>query len=281
MGDWSFLSTLLDKVLVHSTVIGKIRMSILFIFSTLIFRILVLGAEVENVWGDEQSDLVCNTFTPGCENVCYNWKFPISHVCFWVLQINFMSTPTLLYLGHAIHTIHQKNKLREKLKCNQSVMTPKYTNENGKVQIKGRLLCSYLTQLFFKIVLEAAFIVGQYYLYNFVMIPEFHCKKFPCPITQCFMSRSTEKTIFNIMFAVACVSLALNMLEVCYLLCCRVRKWPKYEGEELYNTKANSPLPLGAISQETAESIKQNGMNGVMENHWANRSHSTPEEMQL
>ncbi|XP_060772414.1 gap junction Cx32.2 protein-like [Neoarius graeffei] len=278
MGDWSFLSTLLDKVQVHSTVIGKIWMSVLFIF-----RILVLGAGVENVWGDEQSDLVCNTFTPGCENVCYDWKFPISHVRFWVLQIIFVSTPTLLYLGHAIHTIHQENKLREKLKRNQSVMTPKYTDENGKVQIKGRLLCSYLTQLFFKIVLEVAFIVGQYYLYGFVMIAEFQCEMSPCPyVTQCFMSRPTEKTIFNIfMFAVACVSLALNVLEVCYLLCCRVRRRPKYKGEELYNTKASSPLPLGAISRETAESIKQNGMNGVIEKRWANRSHSAAEEMQL
>uniref|UniRef100_A0A3B4DZ51 Gap junction protein n=1 Tax=Pygocentrus nattereri TaxID=42514 RepID=A0A3B4DZ51_PYGNA len=219
MGDWGFLSTLLDKVQSHSTVIGKIWMSVLFIF-----RILVLGAGVENVWGDERSDMVCNTQTPGCENVCYDWKFPISHVRFWVMQIIFVSTPTLLYLGHAIHVIHQENKLREMQKNKQLVKSPKYTDENGKVQIKGRLLGSYLTQLFFKIILELAFIVGQYYLYGFVMVPEFHCDQSPCRLkTECFMSRPTEKTIFIIfMLAVACVSLALNVLEVCYLLCRRI-----------------------------------------------------------
>ncbi|KAL6486604.1 hypothetical protein MHYP_G00059960 [Metynnis hypsauchen] len=210
MGDWGFLSALLDKVQSHSTVIGKIWMSVLFIF-----RILVLGAGVENVWGDERSDMVCNTQTPGCENVCYDWKFPISHVRFWVMQIIFVSTPTLLYLGHAIHVIHQENKLREMQRNKQLVKSPKYTDENGKVQIKGRLLGSYLTQLFFKIILEVAFIVGQYYLYGFVMVPEFHCDQSPCRLkTECFMSRPTEKTIFIIfMLVVACVSLALNVLE--------------------------------------------------------------------
>lgn len=271
MGDWGFLSTLLDKVQAHSTVIGKIWMSVLFIF-----RILVLGAGVENVWGDEQSDFVCNSLTPGCENVCYDLKFPISHVRFWVLQIIFVSTPTLLYLGHAIHIIHQENKLRELRKSNPSVMTPKYTDENGKVRIKGRLLCSYLTQLFFKIILEVAFIVGQYYLYGFIMTPEFLCKKSPCPVvTQCFMSRPTEKTIFIIfMLVVACVSLALNVLEVCYLLCCRVRRLPNSD------TKASGP-PLGALSLEAVQSIRQNGMNGVIEKHWAYRHHSAAEEMQV
>lgn len=275
MGDWGFLSTLLDKVQAHSTVIGKIWMSVLFIF-----RILVLGAGVENVWGDEQSDLVCNTLTPGCTNVCYDWKFPISHVRFWVLQIIFVSTPTLLYLGHAIHIIHQENKLRELRKSNLLVTAPKYTDENGKVRIKGRLLCSYLTQLFFKIILEVALIVGQYFLYGFIMIPEFLCKQHPCPmVTQCFMSRPTEKTIFIIfMLAVACVSLALNVLEVCYLICCRRRS--KYEEQVLYETKATSS-PSGAINQIATESIRQNGMNRVMEKRWTYRSHAAVEEAQL
>ncbi|KAL0164972.1 hypothetical protein M9458_040725, partial [Cirrhinus mrigala] len=113
MGDWGFLSALLDKVQSHSTVIGKIWMSVLFIF-----RILVLGAGAESVWGDERSNLVCNTNTPGCENVCYDWKFPISHIRFWAMQIIFISTPTLVYLGHVVHVIHQENKLREEQKRN-------------------------------------------------------------------------------------------------------------------------------------------------------------------
>ncbi|XP_029965926.1 gap junction Cx32.2 protein-like [Salarias fasciatus] len=222
MGDWGFLSTLLEKVQSHSTVIGKIWMSVLFLF-----RIMVLGAGAESVWGDEQSDFICNTQQPGCENVCYDWTFPISHIRFWVLQILFVSTPTLIYLGHAMQVIHKEDKLREILKSpgGTLVKVPKYSDEKGNVKIKGNLLGSYLTQLVAKIIIEAGFIVGQYYLYGFVMVPMFPCSRKPCPFTvECYMSRPTEKTIFIIfMLAVACLSLLLNVVELFYLLCTRVR----------------------------------------------------------
>ncbi|XP_061785359.1 connexin 32.3 [Nerophis lumbriciformis] len=222
MGDWGFLSSLLDKVQSHSTVIGKIWMTVLFLF-----RIMVLGAGAESVWGDEQSDFICNTQQPGCENVCYDWTFPISHIRFWVLQIIFVSTPTLIYLGHAVHVIHQENKLREEMASpgGRPVKSPKYTDEKGNVKVKGKLLGSYLTQLVFKIIIEAAFITGQYYLYGFIMVPMFPCSRKPCPFTvECYMSRPTEKTIFIIfMLAVACVSLLLNVVEVFYLLCTRCK----------------------------------------------------------
>ncbi|XP_035379839.1 connexin 32.3 [Electrophorus electricus] len=263
MGDWGFLSSLLDKVQSHSTVIGKIWMSVLFIF-----RILVLGAGAESVWGDEQSSLVCNTLQPGCENVCYDWKFPISHIRFWVMQIIFVSTPTLVYLGHAIHVIHQENKLREKIQRqlhSKGLKGPKYTDDKGHVKIKGNLLGSYLTQLFFKIILEIAFIVGQYYLYGFIMIPQFACSKKPCPYTvECFMSRPTEKTIFIIfMLVVACVSLLLNVTEVFYLLCTRVRC--RSRRRRVPNaTSAENPASLSVSWQPRVEAelaLKQNSLN--------------------
>ncbi|XP_041935042.1 gap junction gamma-3 protein-like [Alosa sapidissima] len=93
MGDWSFLGNILEEVNEHSTVIGRVWLTVLFIF-----RILILGTAAEFVWGDEQSDYVCNTQQPGCENVCYDEAFPISHIRLWVLQIIFVSTPSLLLL---------------------------------------------------------------------------------------------------------------------------------------------------------------------------------------
>ncbi|XP_007255448.2 connexin 32.3 [Astyanax mexicanus] len=267
MGDWGFLSSLLDKVQSHSTVIGKIWMSVLFIF-----RILVLGAGAESVWGDEQSSLVCNTMQPGCENVCYDWKFPISHIRFWVMQIIFVSTPTLIYLGHAFLVIHKENKLREKIKRqrdNKMLKMPKYTDDKGHVTIKGNLLGSYLTQLFFKVILELAFIVGQYYLYGFIMIPEFACSKKPCPYTvECFMSRPTEKTIFIIfMLVVACVSLLLTVIEIFYLICTRVRCRPTKQ--RMYNrTSAEHPAGLSSSWQPALgveDPLKQNKLNMQLE----------------
>ncbi|KAM6964924.1 gap junction Cx32.2 protein [Aplochiton taeniatus] len=240
MGDWSYLSALLDKVQSHSTVIGKIWMSVLFLF-----RILVLGVAADSVWGDEKSEFLCNNNHPGCRNKCYDRMFPISHVRFWVLQILFVSTPTLVYLGHAIHVIHKEKKLRERLLLQQGggggdrtdgvlLKRPKYTDERGKVRIKGTLLRSYLAQLFAKIALEVLFVAGQYYLYGFVMDVYFECPKEICPRVgaECYMSRPTEKTIFILfMLVVACLSLLLNVLEVFYLLCRRCRSASKKRSE--------------------------------------------------
>ncbi|XP_041815350.1 gap junction Cx32.2 protein [Chelmon rostratus] len=262
MGDWGFLSSLLDKVQSHSTVIGKIWMSVLFLF-----RIMVLGAGAESVWGDEQSGFICNTQQPGCENVCYDWTFPISHIRFWVLQIIFVSTPTLVYLGHAMHVIHKENKLREQnQRAKQMIKVPKYTDDKGKVKIKGNLLGSYLTQLVFKIIIEAAFIVGQYYLYGFIMVPMFPCSRKPCPFTvECYMSRPTEKTIFIIfMLVVACISLLLNVIEVFYLICTRVRCGSKSRKQKI--NSAENPASLLTTRWPTVEdSLRQNKKNMELE----------------
>ncbi|KAM6906508.1 gap junction Cx32.2 protein-like [Lycodopsis pacificus] len=221
MGEWSFLSSLLDKVQSHSTVIGKVWLSVLFIF-----RIMILGAGAEKVWGDEQSNMICNTKQPGCKNVCYDQAFPISHIRFWVLQIIFVSTPTLIYLGHVLHIIHKENKMREHVVTHSKsgiVKVPKYSDDKGHIKIEGNLLGNYMTSIFFRILLEVAFIVGQYYLYGFIMDPRVVCTRAPCPFTvECYMSRPTEKTIFIIfMLVVSCISLLLNVGEIFYLACYR------------------------------------------------------------
>ncbi|XP_046695186.1 gap junction protein alpha 8 paralog a [Silurus meridionalis] len=234
MGDWSFLGNILEEVNEHSTVIGRIWLTVLFIF-----RILILGTAAEFVWGDEQSDYVCNTKQPGCENVCYDEAFPISHIRLWVLQIIFVSTPSLVYIGHAVHHVHmeEKRKVLENAKhqCQQelyskqlpvaanqrSVHTTKDTgtNRNKKIPLEGTLLCTYICHIIFKTLFEVGFLVGQYFLYGFHILPLYKCSRWPCPNTvDCFVSRPTEKTIFIMfMLVVACVSLFLNFVEIIHL----------------------------------------------------------------
>ncbi|KFQ08953.1 Gap junction alpha-3 protein [Leptosomus discolor] len=247
MGDWSFLGRLLENAQEHSTVIGKVWLTVLFIF-----RILVLGAAAEEVWGDEQSDFTCNTQQPGCENVCYDKAFPISHIRFWVLQIIFVSTPTLIYLGHVLHIVRmeEKRKEKEELKKKGSVKDSNYPgaaasgsgggggsnnikdplvkrgkeklpirDERGRIRMGGALLRTYVFNIIFKTLFEVGFIVGQYFLYGFELKPVYQCSRSPCPHTvDCFISRPTEKTIFIIfMLVVASVSLLLNMLEIYHL----------------------------------------------------------------
>lgn len=226
MGEWSILSALLDKVQSHSTVVGKVWMSVLFLF-----RIFILAAGIDKIWGDEQSNMNCNTLSPGCRLACYDRSFPISHTRFWVLQILFVSTPTLIYLGHVLLVIRRENKLRgrleQKLGKNGMIKAPKYSDEHGKVQLKGILLFSYMLQLLFKILLEVAFIVGQYYIYGFILMPTvISFAQYPCrtPVN-CFISRPTEKSIFIIfMLAMAVLSVILNIVEMFHLMVSRIRE---------------------------------------------------------
>ncbi|KAM9338939.1 gap junction Cx32.2 protein-like [Symphorus nematophorus] len=223
MGDWSYLTLLLDKVQSHSTVVGKIWMSVLFLF-----RIFVLGAAADKVWADEVSEFYCDTLEPGCEHACYNWMFPISYIHYWVLQITFVSTPTLVYLGHAVHIIHKEKRMMSS-SDGAAVMKPRYTDDRGKVKIKGILFCTYMTQLVFKVLLEVAFCVGQFYIFGPIFLdPFFHCPMSPpCARftgAQCYISRPTEKTIFIFfMLVVSGISVFLNILEMIYLLCSRRR----------------------------------------------------------
>ncbi|XP_062983893.1 gap junction alpha-3 protein [Elgaria multicarinata webbii] len=246
MGDWNFLGRLLENAQEHSTVIGKVWLTVLFIF-----RILVLGAATEEVWGDEQSDFTCNTQQPGCENVCYDEAFPISHIRFWVLQIIFVSTPTLIYLGHVLHIVRMEEKKKEKEEemrktgisrnsghlqgskgetgsgdnssskepLPQKVEKLPLRDEHGRIRMAGALLRTYVFNIIFKTLFEIAFILGQYFLYGFELKPLYRCSRWPCPNTvDCFISRPTEKTIFIIfMLAVACLSLLLNMFEMYHL----------------------------------------------------------------
>ncbi|XP_041068957.1 gap junction alpha-4 protein-like [Carcharodon carcharias] len=256
MGDWSFLEKLLDEVQEHSTVIGKIWLTVLFIF-----RILILGTAAEYVWGDEQSDFKCNTKQPGCENVCYDKAFPISHVRYWVLQILFVSTPTLIYLGHVMHISRQEEKLKQQEEALRSLPSKdsqteliakeiarkklKYgIDETGKVKIRGALMCTYTISIIFKMSFELSFLFGQWYLYGFVMPAIYACQRLPCPHTvDCFISRPTEKTIFILfMFVVALISVLLNFLEMFHLIAkCMIRNIQTNSKKQLFLKSSDFP----------------------------------------
>lgn len=226
MADWNLLGKLLESAQEHSTVVGKVWLTVLFIF-----RILVLGAAAEKVWGDEQSGFTCDTKQPGCQNVCYDKTFPISHIRFWVMQIIFVSTPTLIYLGHILHLVRMEEKEKQKEKelaihnekqqhllGNKMKKAPVKDNQ-GHVRLRGALLRTYVFNIIFKTLFEVAFIIAQYFLYGFQLKPMYTCDRWPCPnVVNCYISRPTEKTVFILfMLAVACLSLLLNLVEMYHL----------------------------------------------------------------
>uniref|UniRef100_A0A3Q2DFC5 Gap junction alpha-3 protein-like n=1 Tax=Cyprinodon variegatus TaxID=28743 RepID=A0A3Q2DFC5_CYPVA len=224
-GDFGKLSDLLETAQKHSTTVGKVWLTVLFVF-----RIFVLVTAAKEVWGDEQSNFLCDTNQPGCQLVCYDKTFPISHVRFWVMQIIFVSTPTLIYLGLALHKKHQSiNENNQGDSTTEDLKSKSKKEEVQELPLEGGVLKAYVFNIIFKILFEVAFLVAHYFLYGFGLDPMYSCERWPC-LTKvlCYVSRPTEKTVFIIfMLVTALVSLLLNVVEGFHLLCKKAKQQKK------------------------------------------------------
>ncbi|XP_069010890.1 gap junction gamma-1 protein [Embiotoca jacksoni] len=248
---WSFLTRLLDEISNHSTFVGKIWLTLL-----IVFRIVLTAVGGESIYYDEQSKFVCNTQQPGCENVCYDEFAPLSHIRFWVFQVIMITTPTVMYLGFAMHKIARMddddyrprgrkkmpivsrgaNRDYEEAEDNgeedpmileeiepekeKEVAEKPSKKHDGRRRIKrDGLMKVYVFQLFSRAIFEASFLFGQYVLYGLEVVPSYVCTRSPCPHTvDCFVSRPTEKTIFLlIMYAVSALCLFFTLLEILHL----------------------------------------------------------------
>ncbi|KAM6367926.1 gap junction alpha-10 protein isoform 4-T4 [Alca torda] len=240
MGDWNLLGSILEEVHIHSTIVGKIWLTILFIF-----RMLVLGVAAEDVWDDEQSEFICNTEQPGCNNVCYDKAFPISLIRYWVLQIIFVSSPSLVYMGHALYRLRALEKERQKRKAHlraqledlepmpeehrrveRELRKLEEQKKVNKAPLRGSLLRTYVLHILTRSVVEVGFMI--------------------------------EKTIFMVfMNSIAAVSLFLNILEIAHLGLKKIQKSlygqprravaPAEEEASLYNSKKNSVVPPACL----------------------------------
>lgn len=264
MGDWNLLGSILEEVHIHSTIVGKIWLTILFIF-----RMLILGAAAEDVWDDELSEFVCNTDQPGCKAVCYDRAFPISLIRFWVLQVIFVSAPSLVYMGHALYCIRalEKERHRKRIQLKEEMdeielaleeqkraeRELRRLDEQKKVKkapLKGSLLRTYIIHILTRSMVEICFILGQYLLYGVQLDPLYKCDRMPCPNSvDCYISRPTEKTIFMVfMIAIAGISLLLNILEISHLGLRKIKgilQWEMYRDDDslIFKSKKKSSLP--------------------------------------
>ena len=200
MGDWSLLGNFLEEVQENSTSVGKVWLTILFIF-----RILVLGTAAESSWGDEQSDFLCDTQQPGCTNVCYDSAFPIAHIRYWVLQIVFVSTPSLIYMGHAMPHGAQGGEAAEEgaggeggeegdgegdLEGEKEYFQQKESGGSSwelylmglvVIRLRGALLQTYVLSILIRTVMEVTFVVVQYMIYGVFLKALYLCKSWPLP----------------------------------------------------------------------------------------------------
>ncbi|XP_018085749.1 gap junction delta-2 protein isoform X1 [Xenopus laevis] len=253
MGEWTILERLLEAaVQEHSTMIGRILLTVV-----VIFRILIVAIVGETVYEDEQTMFMCNTLQPGCNQACYDRAFPISHIRYWVFQIILVCTPSLCFITYSVHqSAKQKERrysflypLMEKelprdnkrmkningiLVQNQDISskdepdclevkeipnTPKKVVKSAKVKRQEGISRFYIIQVFFRNALEIGFLAGQYFLYGFSVPPIFECDRYPCvKEVECYVSRPTEKTVFLVfMFAVSGICVLLNLAELNHL----------------------------------------------------------------
>ncbi|KAM9356149.1 gap junction protein alpha 10 a [Pholidichthys leucotaenia] len=264
MGDWNLLGSILEEVHIHSTIVGKIWLTILFIF-----RMLILGAAAEDAWDDELSEFVCNTDQPGCKTVCYDRAFPISLIRYWVLQVIFVSAPSLVYMGHALYCIRALDKerhrrraqLKEELdevelaldehkRVERELRRLEEQKKVKKAPLRGSLLRTYIIHILTRSVVEVCFIMGQCILYGIQLEPLYKCERLPCPNSvDCYISRPTEKTIFMVfMIVIAGVSLFLNILEISHLGIRKIKQTlygERYTEDDslIYKAKKKASLP--------------------------------------
>lgn len=201
--NWGFLESVLSGVNKYSTVIGRVWLSILFIF-----RILVYVAAAEQVWKDEEKEFVCNTKQPGCENTCFNHFFPISQVRLWALQLIMVSTPSLLVALHVAYREYREAKHGRKL-----------YEDRGRID--GGLMCTYIVSLLFKTAFEVGSLLAFYFLYSGFDVPILlQCSLEPCPNTvDCYIAKATEKKVFlYIMGCTSILCIALNFAEMLYIV---------------------------------------------------------------
>lgn len=234
--NWNFLENVLSGVNKYSTVIGRIWLSVVFLF-----RILVYVAAAEQVWKDEQKDFVCNTRQPGCENACFDHFFPISQVRLWALQLIMVSTPSLLVALHVAYREHREARLKRKL-------------YDDKGSLDGGLFLTYTLSLLFKTGFEVGFLLAFYFIYHGFDVPILiRCSEEPCPNTvDCYIGRATEKKIFlYIMGSTSIICIILNVIEFMYIVWkrlwkCFTRRYVPVEDK--HPSRCYTPAPIVSSS---------------------------------
>ncbi|XP_066483367.1 gap junction delta-3 protein [Tiliqua scincoides] len=219
MGEWGFLSSLLDAMQEHSPMVGRFWLVVM-----LIFRILILATVGNGVFDDEQEEFECNTRQVGCKQICYDLAFPISHYRFWVFHIVVLSAPAILFV---IYSMHQATKMKHE-QAEEEAGEDEGDKTGGKAQAQFRLQPNqrtrniqtyYIVNVVVRIVAEISFLIGQWMLYGFQVGYQYICKHPMCPhLIDCFVSRPTEKTIFvQFYFMVGLVSALLSLVELAHL----------------------------------------------------------------
>lgn len=165
------------------------------------------------LYQDEQERFICNTLQPGCSNVCYDIFAPVSHFRFWLIQTMSVLLPYTVFGVYILHHVARKAVKSRSLpyrryKEIKDATGHKVPKKPSKGTVKKRVTYesddldvpdfsgSYIVQLLLRLLIEASFGVGHYYLFGFFVPRRFSCYHSPCTsVVDCYISRPTEKSI--------------------------------------------------------------------------------------
>uniref|UniRef100_H2YD27 Gap junction protein n=1 Tax=Ciona savignyi TaxID=51511 RepID=H2YD27_CIOSA len=222
---WHIVQKLVEGTGAHSTIVGKYWITAFFVL-----RFLLVISIAKASWSGDQGDMVCNTLSPGCKNVCFNQFSPISPIRYWFFQILSVSLASIIfsiYTTHKLALVTRAIRQKKKWKAAEKEKEKKDDKDEEVVATKlksdhpPKLFLAYFFMVVLRLAIEIAFMVGQYFLYTYkFIVPElWQCRHWPCPgVVDCFVSRPKEKTIMLCSFYVTgCIMIVLNIIELYHI----------------------------------------------------------------
>nr|VZQ70989.1 TPA: connexin P1 [Loxodonta africana] len=138
-----FLRQLLAEESRHSTPVGRLLLPVL-----LGFRLLLLAATGTGVYGDEQSEFVCNTQQPGCKAACFDAFHPLSPLRFWAFQVMLVAVPSTLYVGFTLyHVVWHWEESEKVKKGEETVFQEEGSSRDASGAGSPRLLWAYVAHM--------------------------------------------------------------------------------------------------------------------------------------
>ncbi|KAM6453507.1 gap junction delta-4 protein-like [Liasis olivaceus] len=214
------------------TIIGKI-----WLMLVILLRLTVIFLAAYPLYQDEQERFICNTLQPGCSNVCYDLFAPVSHFRFWLIQSVSVLLPYVVFgvcVSHSVvrqvvkpssspYSQYKEIKTLSGYKITKkSFRSAAKKRKNGRTNEMAALNFSraYVIHLILRILIEAGFGTGHYYLFGFFVPKHFSCDHFPCTsFVDCYISRPTEKSIMMLfIWGLSSFSFLLSLVDLVFAL---------------------------------------------------------------
>ncbi|CDQ71702.1 unnamed protein product [Oncorhynchus mykiss] len=230
MGEWTILERLLEAaVQQHSTMIGRILLTVV-----VIFRILIVAIVGETVYDDEQTMFIIMVCTPSLCFITYSVhqsakqkerRYSTVFLSLDKDQDSMKRDDSKKIKNTIVNGVLQntENSTKEAepdcLEVKEIPNSAMRTTGKSKKSRQEGISRFYIIQVVFRNALEIGFLVGQYFLYGFNVPSVYECDRYPCiKDVECYVSRPTEKTVFLVfMFAVSGFCVLLNLAELNHL----------------------------------------------------------------